>query len=170
MAGWLSAAAASILAIPAGAMAAPVEYDCDSAAGAFSEISLDQAGPDYRVRGTIRPVLLRSHPRYVATATVFIRSADRRRAAAVQIMRGRASRYTVSALRVTDGHTGTASLPLIQTGDAVSFELVSNAAGSFALVGGQRIDLGPAIGEAAHLSVTCSTGQFHFSGLDWSPN
>jgi len=165
----LGAGAALMLAVPAAA--APADYECDAAAAHIFEIAnLDQAGPDYRVRGTIRPVLPRSHPEYAATATVYIRSADRRRLAIIQVLRGLADRYTVTARRVTAGHSFAAPLAPISTGETVSFELASNAAGTYAVVAGRRIDLGPAIGAAAHVSVTCSTGQFHFGALDWSPN
>jgi len=171
MAGWRSAGAALILAFPAAAAAAPADYDCDAApADVFEIANLDQAGPGYRVRGTITPVQPRSHPDYVATATVYIRSADRRRVAIVQILRGAANRYTVTARRVTQGHSFAAPLAPISTGQSVSFELASTAAGTYALVSGRRIDLGPPIGAAAHLSVTCSTGRFRFAGLDWSPD
>lgn len=159
-----------MLALPAGAIAAPIDYDCDTAAGHFSEISLHQAGPDYRVRGSITPLLRRSHVQYVATATVFIYSADRQRTVAVQIMRGTGSRYEVTTHRVTGGDIGRASLRPVRTGEAVPFELVSTSNGTFAMVGEQRIDLGPPIGAGARLSITCSTGRFRFSGLDWSPD
>jgi hypothetical protein len=167
----LLGAGAALMLVPAAATAAPADYDCDAAAADVVEIaSLDQAGPDYRVRGSIRPVLPRSHPDYVATATVYIRSADRRRLAIVQILRGAANRYTVTARRVTQGHSFAATPALISTGETLSFELASSAAGTYALLAGHRIALGPPIGAAAHLSVTCSTGRFQFGDLDWSPN
>lgn len=170
MKGWRSAGLALLLAVPAGAAAAPADHDCDAGPAAVDEIAgEDQAGPDYRVRGTITPVLPRSHPEYAATATVYFRSADRRRIAIVQIVRGLANRYTVTARRVTNGHSFAAPQAPISTGETVSFELASSAGGTYALIGGRRIDLGPAIGPAARVSVTCSTGQFHFAGLDWSP-
>lgn len=167
----LGIAALLMAAAPAAAGAAPADHECDAAGGRIDEVAiLDQAGPDYLVRGTITPVLPRSHPEYVATATVYFRSADSQRIAIIQILRGAANRYTVTARRVTRGHSFARPLAPISTGQTVTFELASSAAGTFATVAGRRIDLGPPIGPGAHVSVTCSAGHFRFGALDWSPD
>lgn len=158
----------SVLAFEGTATATPIEYDCDTANAHYSEISLNQRGPNYHVSGTITPQLLRSSGFYSATATVYIQSADQRRTTGVQVMREQGNRLTVNVFRVTNGLRTNTSIGTIEPGHTVPFELQSSSTGSFALVAGRRVDLGAPVGEGAKISVTCSTGQFHFGGLDWS--
>jgi hypothetical protein len=58
------------------AHAAPMSYDCDTAAGRFSELKQVQSGPAYRISGRVAANELAVDKRWVPVANVTIKSAD----------------------------------------------------------------------------------------------
>lgn len=160
---------AAALSLPQAAAAAPVDYDCDTPIGSFSELSQTQAGPAYSVRGSITARQWRDDRRWAASGQVRLDNGDRSRSIAVKVVRQ--PREAQAAIEVTlqsDGDPRTETLGTIGLNQALPFELRLDASGEgVVVVGGQRrafhLDLGP----NAKVQVICSTGEYLFSGFDF---
>lgn len=157
---WLAAGSA--------AAAAPVNYDCDTGDGNFSELSQVQAGPAYHLRGTITPLRWGAHDRYAPSAQARLENGDRSRSIAVRLVRAPGEPRATFSIEVgSGGSPQTAVLGLVGLNEALPFDVSLAASGdAVVLVGTERrtfhLDLGP----NAKVSVVCSTGDFLFGGLD----
>jgi hypothetical protein len=152
----------------AAATAAPVDFDCDTNEGSFSEISQVQAGPVYHVRGTLTPVQWREDPRWLPSAQVRIETGGDARGIAIRMVRAHGAERADFGVQVTGGTSPrTTTLGSAALNQAVPFELSLLASGDAVVTfGGERrvfhLDLGP----NAKIHVVCSTGEFLFGGLD----
>jgi hypothetical protein len=86
------------------ARAAPVNYDCDTPAGSYSELSQVQAGPAYHVRGTITALQWRDDRRWSAVGQVRIETSDRSRSIAVRMVRPRGAEHAEVDVTVNNGN------------------------------------------------------------------
>lgn len=161
-------AAAILTGLGSGAVAAPVSYDCDTAAGAFSEIRQKQDGPSYAVAGKMGPRQLRAHERWLPTVRIWVEAADGRTSTALQLVpevRG----GTVFAIVVTssDGDKkGRTGLGKITLGETLAFSIRAGSEGVRVEAGGKSNLIPVAIGVGGQVGVSCSTGEFDFETLD----
>ena len=151
-----------------GATAAPVDYDCDTAEGSFSQLSQRQAGPAYHVRGTITPLQWREHERWMASAQVRLETRDRSRLLAVQVIRGQGAARAEFAVTVNSG-SGPHSTTLgdIALNETVPFDISLLATGDAVVqLGTERRVFHLDLGRDLQVNVICSTGEFLFGELD----
>jgi hypothetical protein len=154
------------------AQAAPVNYDCDTNEGSYSELSQVQAGPDYHVRGTIRPLQVRAHERYLPSAQIRLENAAETEAIAVQLVGRQGTDQFDILVTLGAGPSATlarTSIGTLRLNQSVPFDLAVSSAGEASVrIGVERRTFRVALGAGAKLSVICSTGEFEFSGLDWN--
>lgn len=170
MAAMVRMATAALIAIAAGgsAAAAPLAYDCDTAAGAFSQIKQIQPGPNYRIAGKVIPRQTRNHERWLPSAQVRIERPGRRTAAAIRILpeqRG-GKTFAVTAEAMLDGKESETVLGRIRLDETLAFSLIASADGVVVTAGGQSSKLPVVLGRGAEILVICSTGEFDFEILD----
>ena len=158
LAAWLGSSAA----------AAPLDYDCDTAAGSYSMIDLVQPGPGYRIRGTVTGVQFRKDDRWLPTATIALVSADKSNFVSVQLMRqARDSKMELAANGLLRGERRSAEGGRVGLGEAVPFEITSGGGRTVVQFGDKRTIFDFDLGADSRVQVSCSTGQFRFEGLDW---
>lgn len=166
---WLAAMA--VAAAPAGAAAAPLLWNCDTAEGSYSVLAQVQSGPGYRVSGTLTPRSVRRHRQYAPSAQVRLQSADEANAIALRWTSPRSDGAFDVYVAVTSG----AGAEPVETpiggqrlNQAMPFELtVSNTGEASLRVGVERRGFRAPLGSGARLEVICSTGEFEFDALDW---
>jgi hypothetical protein len=164
----LSALAALLLLAPGAAMAAPVKWECDTAAGAYSELSQVQPGPAYRVRGTMKWAQSRVDRHYAPSAQVRIDNAGATRWVGVQMLAApRAARISLGVRLHNGGETQDVALGTAGLNEVVPFEISVSPAGEIALsIGTERRTAQVDIGPGATVSAVCSTGEFEFATID----
>lgn len=152
------------------AAAAPISYDCDTAAGSFSVIEQVQAGPTYHLRGTITPRTWRSDRRWAPSVRIGFGTADDSRRAWITLTRQPDRPGADAGMEVADGgEPGTIALGNVGLNQPIAFDLALSASGDGAVTLGtehRSFHFNP--GPNAKMSVTCSTGEFLFSDLDWA--
>jgi hypothetical protein len=159
-------AAGLVLAAEGAAAAAPLNYDCDTGDGHFSELSQVQAGSAYRLRGTITPLRWGAHERWAPSAQIRLENGSR--SIAVRLMRAPGEPRATFSIEVSSGGEPQRTLlGRVGLNEVLPFDLSLGASGDAAVqVGTERrtfhLDLGP----NAKVSAVCSTGDFLFGGLD----
>lgn len=160
--------ALSLIAAAEAATAAPVNYDCDTPAGSFSELSQVQAGPAFHVRGTITPLQWRDHRRWAPLGQVRIETSDRSRSIAVRVIRPRGAERAEFDIAVDNG-SGVVSSELgsLALNEALSFDISLIANGDTVVqIGAERRSYRLDLGRNVQVSAVCSTGEFLFRELD----
>lgn len=162
-------AAAALLALAAPATAAPVEWDCDTPGGSFSELAQAQSGPAYHVRGSISWQRSYRNSDYVPSAQLRIDNADRSRSIAVRM--GQQPGAERIELAVASGNRDEPERRAVGTAaseEAVPFEIEVAASGAATVTfGTQRLALQVDLGPGARIAAICSTGEFLFRDLDF---
>jgi len=151
----------------AAAAAAPIRYDCDTAAGSFSEIEQGQKGPAYAVAGTVEPVQLRTHEQWLPAAAR-VDSNDGKRSVALQLVpevRG-GSTFAIVAVSADDDKKGRTRLGKIALGETLAFSIRAVGGSVRVEAAGKVATMPVAIGGGGRVGVSCSTGQFKFETLD----
>ena len=151
------------------AIAAPVDYDCDTPAGSFSELSQTQAGPAYQLRGSITPRQWRDDRRWASVGQIRLENGDRSRSIALKVVRQpRTAQAAIEVTLQSGGEPRTETLGAVALNQAVPFELRLDPAGEGVVVmGGQRRAFHLDVGPNAKVQVICSTGEYLFSGFDF---
>jgi hypothetical protein len=151
------------------AAAAPVEWDCDTPGGAFSELAQVQGGPAYHVRGTVSWQRSHADSRYLPSAQVRIENGDRSRSIAVRlVLAPRAERIESSVESRNGGEPQRRTVGTAASEEAVPFEIEVAASGqAIVTLGGERVTLQVDLGPGARIAATCSTGEFLFRTLDF---
>jgi hypothetical protein len=167
--GTMSVAAALRRAGPAAG--APVDYNCDTAIGSYSQLVQTQAGPGYHVQGTITPLTWRDDPerRWAPVGGVRLFNGDGTRSIAVRIGRQPATAGgRIEVILRTGGEPQTTLLGDVGLNEALPFELQLLPSGdAVVVVRGQRHVFHLDLGRNAKVEATCSTGEFLFGGLDF---
>jgi hypothetical protein len=152
------------------AAAAPMDYNCDTPVGSYSQLVQTQAGPAYHVRATITPLTWRDDPerQWAPVGGVRLESADGTRWIAVRIGRQPAAERGSIEIRVkTGGEPRTTVLGDVGLNEALPVELQALPSGDVVVViRGQRQVIHLDLGRNAKVEATCSTGEFLFGGLD----
>ncbi len=165
----LGAAAAFLLA--QAAVAAPVDYDCDTPTGSFSQLIQTQAGPAYHVLATLTPLQWRDDPdqHWAPVGGVRLESADSTRWIAVRIGRQPAAARGRIEVRVkTGGEPQTTLFGDVGLNEALPIELQALPSGdAVVVVRGERHVFHLDLGRNAKVEASCSTGEFLFRGLDF---
>jgi hypothetical protein len=148
--------------------AKPIYYDCDTPSGSYSEIRFNQNQTAYRVRGTITAMELRPNASWRPTATVYVKSQDKRYSADVQLMNNEARTLDLTIGIGENGQYRKTSIGRLRNKGSISFDLYIPTIGqAFAEVSGKKVPLGVNLGTNAQVSITCSSGHFRFDPLDW---
>ena len=157
-----------LLAAAEAALAAPMSYDSDTAAGSFSELSQVQDGPAYHVRGTITPLQWREHERWLASGQVRLETGDGSRSIAVQVIRPRGAERASFAITVDSGNRPiTTTIGEVGLNEAVPFDVTLFPSGDAVVqFGTERRVYHLDLGRNLHVKVVCSTGEFLFGELD----
>lgn len=160
--------AAALLVAPGAATAAPVKWACDTPGGHYSELSQIQAGPVYRVAGTMKWAQSYADRRYAPAANIRIQSADGTRWIGVNMLAAaRASRIMFGVRVQNGGEPQDETLGTAAINEVVPFEVSVSPAGEIVMsIGGQRRTAQVNIGPGATVSATCSTGEFEFGTID----
>jgi hypothetical protein len=158
------------------ARALPLAYDCDTAAGSYSEISQQQAAPPYRVTGRLTALQRRTHERFLPSAQIRLEGADQRSSVVLRMVPTTrdGDRFTVALATTQDADRDRDREPqadlLITVGinQPVPFELSVSEGEASVRVGVERRTVPLRLGRGARLRILCSTGEFLFDELDWS--
>jgi hypothetical protein len=150
------------------ASAAPMRYDCDTPAGAMSEISQVQSGPKYALRVEVAAKRMRMNREWRPGASFRIRSADEHHEIGVQISAAshRSESLTVSLSAINGEDRRSYPVATVKVGETLRASLDVADGHARADIGGQKVDIPLDLGTGAKLVVTCSTGQFMFEKLD----
>jgi hypothetical protein len=150
--------------------ASPLVYDCDTEEGSYSQLSQVQAGPAYHVRGTITPLQVRSHDRFLPMAQIRIDNSDRSGGIAVQLASmHRDDHFDIVVAKGAGRNSELQRTPAgtSRMNETVPFELsVSPDGNAIAIVGQQRVSLHVNIGRGGSVLAICSTGEFEFGELE----
>ena len=150
------------------AHAEPIEFDCDTPGGNYSEITFRQGGTAHRVRAEITPIKLRPSGRWLPAATITVQSQDEQRSAGIQLVNSSGKNLGVVVMADEGGQTKKVEAGQIRAKEGLPFDLYLPSTGSsFVEVLGKRVTLGINVGPNAKVSITCSSGQFRFKDLDW---
>jgi hypothetical protein len=154
---------------PCGAHAASIKFDCDTAAGAFSEISVPQSGPAYRIAGSVSARKYRVDGQWAPAATVGLMSADGKSSGAIRLQAptGRGAVELVVQSRKNGKDYGTV-VGTLKKEEVATFSLEAVDGKMTIRTAGKTFD-GPDVGIGASVNVTCSSGEFLFENLDWEP-
>lgn len=155
------------LAWPGLARGAPARFDCDTATGAFSEVDIPQAGPQYHVEGTLTAVRNRTDGHWAPIAEIGLLSADGQAYAGVRAVSPDAGEKIELSIE-TKYHKKNNIIPVGNTMEKnpnrFSIDLLN---GRLTIqVNGKTFD-GPDLSEGASLRMSCSSGEFVFQDLDW---
>ena len=152
------------------AIAAPVDYACDTPIGSYSQLVQTQAGPAYHVQGTITPLQWRDDPerRWAPVGQVRLFNGDDTRSVALRIGRQPgAARGRIEVRLEAGGEPRTTLLGDLGLNEALPFEVQLLPSGdAVVVVRGQRHVFRLDLGRNAKVEATCSTGEFLFGGLD----
>ena len=159
----------AVLSVPASA--APIRFDCDALDGANSEIAQTQYGPTYRLRTQISPKRAGKHREWRAGALLLIKSADDKAYVGVRIAAtvSKPQGFSVFLETVQGGEHKQFSVTTVKLGDTVNASIDIKDGSARVEVAGQVADMAIPIGKGAVLSASCSTGQFIFEKLEFSP-
>ena len=117
-----------------------IYYDCDTPGAKYSAVKLSQSGSNYRVRGTITPMELRSSERWRAAATVFVQSSETKDSAAVRFMNMSGKSLDVVVDVTEGGSKQRTNIGVAKLDGKVSFDIYLPATGEgFADVAGKRV-------------------------------
>jgi hypothetical protein len=154
--------------LPSIALAAsPLEYDCDTASGSFSELKQPGiAGKPVAVRGTVQARQLRADGRWMPVAAASVKSDDgdivMLRITAVEHDKGPLRLQLLTRKNGNNNEQVLASTPIDQ---AVPFSIVPSANGVAVTLGSERRQVAFAQDKPSATSVSCSTGEFLFTDL-----
>ena len=153
------------------ANAAPVDYNCDTPIGSYSQLVQAQAGPAYRVQGSLTPLTWRDDPdrQWAPVGQVRLESSDGARWISLGIGRQpNAARGRIEVrVQAGDGRRPTV-LGEVGLNEAMPFALQSSPSGeAVVIVGGERHVFRIELGSNGKVEATCSTGEFLFRGVDF---
>jgi hypothetical protein len=169
----VSMAAAAAAAMAAGgsiAEAAPVLFDCDAGSGTYSNIDIPQPGPNYRIVGRLSVSELRFDKDWYPVANARLLAADKKSAVGIRVRR-LPGNYPIELVLQTwiGGKERNRVLARLRKGEAAPFSIETTGGVTRVEAGGQSLVVEPVIGANAKIQIACSTGQFSFEDLDWSP-
>ncbi|RVT43432.1 hypothetical protein [Sphingobium algorifonticola] len=174
MIGWVRFTTGSVVAIVAmgQAHAGVIEYDCDTRAGRYSQVKMEQSGPDYVLRGTVNAVELLSDAQYMPVANARLQSVDGNHMVGIRITAERQQKAVKKgevfvAFQSSNNSREPEVFGKVGMNVAVPFAIITDGKGKakVTFAGVERIlpfkIEGPVIASAS-----CSTGQFYFKSLD----
>jgi hypothetical protein len=152
---------------PEVANAAPAKFDCDTAAGKYSEFNLPQLGPNYHLSGRLSAKEYRPDRDWFPVANVRFVSADRRIFGGIRLQIPAGSgRVELVVQSKTGEQPRDIGVAVLRKGDAAAFSLDVIDGKMTITVGGQGFP-GPDVGAGAAVNLTCSSGEFLFEDVDW---
>ncbi|HEX8257530.1 MAG TPA: hypothetical protein VF589_07840 [Allosphingosinicella sp.] len=172
---WIAAGLAA-MAAPAAAPP-PSEYKCHAVAGEYSISSHPIAGGAFAVRGTITPRFLRSHRKWLSTASVIVQGKPGRDAVGVQLIdeggrnRGRDAVRSVALFLswYKDGKAGRKYVSSLSREDPVPFAIAIDGNGMARLQIGTGVrEMQIDAGGLSEVAMSCSTGTFEFDRMEWT--
>jgi hypothetical protein len=185
--------AAAMLVAPTGAAAAPFQYDCRATLGEDPNLWVEQAGPNYRVRGTLEVARVVRWPYPPGPLMMDGNNIPPTgRGASVSIGSRASANYVILGISAEPGAVGRVGVGVGFSGEgapgtdpvggewdvmpltpdelgrvSVPFELTADAEGVTGVVDGRRRRFEVPIGTEGEIRVGCTGGDFLFRGLDW---
>lgn len=152
---------------PLVAQGTAAKFDCDTAAGSFSEIDFSQPGPRYHVSGNVSAKQFRYNGTWIPVANVRIVSADKQSFGGVRLQAttGRGGLELIVQSRV-QGRDNSMVVATLRKGELATFSL-DVVDGKMTIRVADKLFSGPEIGAGSAVNVTCSSGQFIFQNLNW---
>lgn len=147
--------------------AEPLQYDCDTAAGAFSELKQPVAGSSFqRVTGKVQVLSGRIDQRWLPAAAIRLDSTDGHSIAVQLSAEGRdKGDITANLVAWHKDDSQTQNLGRYDRSEIRSFSISPASAGVTVQFGKEKFDLPFNLATLASVSVTCSTGEFLFTDL-----
>ncbi len=162
------AAALTLISTPAQANGS--RFACDTASGRSSEFTIPLLASEFRMTGTVQPILFRTDADWIPTAVLGLRNPETGNTLSIRLAapNGEAEGAFVS-LAVNNGEgeqrSGVGTLALENT---VNFALTYRQAGdSEIVIGEQAFPISSDLGNRFDMSIGCSTGDFVFDRLVW---
>ena len=150
--------------------AAPILYDCDAAAGTYSNIDLTQSGPAYRVVGRVAGNYFRRHNDWHPVANVRLIAANKKNAVGIRVRRVHLNGPIEFVLQTwVDGRESLKVLSTLRRDEPAPFSIEVEGGITRVRAAGQELVVDPVIGSGATIQIACSTGRFVFEDLDWDP-
>ncbi len=145
-------------------------FACDTATGRSSEFRIPLLASEFRVTGTVQPILFRTDENWVPTAVLGLRNPETGNRVSIRLAapNGQAEGAFVS-LAVDNGEgeqrSGVGTLALE---NVVNFALTYRQGGpSEITIGDQTFPISSDLGNRFDMSLGCSTGDFVFDQLVW---
>lgn len=153
--------------LPASAQGMSAKFDCDTAAGAFSELAFSQPGPTYHISGSLTAKQYRFDDQWIPVANVRIVSADKQTFGGIRLQAPSGSgRLELVVQSKVQGKDYGAVVGSFGKGEAATFSIdVENSKMTIRVAG--KTFAGPDMAAGSGVSVTCSSGQFLFEKLNW---
>jgi hypothetical protein len=146
----------------------PLTYDCDTAAGSYSELSQPAASSKYSISGVLTARKLRTDERWAPSATVTVKTSDSDRLSLQLIAAdGTATQLQLLIRNVIDGKESTQPIGVVPVNQAVPFTIFVDGVAANFEAGGRTFNLNVPAGGTRTVSVACSTGEFLFERLEF---
>jgi hypothetical protein len=167
---WLRAAVGSLALFGSqAAMAAPLTYDCDTAAGSFSPVEQVQSGPSYSISARLTPRLSRTDKRWLPAASLGVGKPGQEVLLRVFAEERGGKNFKVSAIYSGDGEPKQAELGGISMGQSIGLAIYAEPGTVRVTAGGKSTSFAVTIAPNASVSASCSTGEFLFEALELAP-
>ena len=143
--------------------AEPFTYECDTAAGAFSELAQPQSADAFTISGEVKAEKLRTDQEWWPMATILV-DLGGHKGPRLQLIapNGHAKSVNVSIGESTENAQLIGSIPL---NTAVPFRLTVDQSRIRVEAGGRSVDFKRPPNSHPVASLTCSTGEFLFDRL-----
>lgn len=153
--------------------AGTLDYDCDTRAEHFSELKTLQTGPKFEIRGVLTALMLTKSKSFGPMASIALSSPDGKQDVRLRVALGSAvskdtsdEELPVGISTVVDGVRNEEYFAKAPMQQPLRFSIVAEGGQATLTIGGIEKSAKFDPGETAEASVSCSTGEFHFSELE----
>ncbi len=151
--------------------AAPMTYGCDTPADRFSAIMADVGFTSFTIKGAVKPNEFRKG-KYLPLAQILLDTADEQNSLAFKLVAMGARAKDATAILETRSKGKDAkpvALAIVKLGETLPFSIrIVNGSTADYRIGAAQGQIALSLPEKGVLNVICSTGDFEFTGLEWS--
>ena len=152
------------------ASANTTRFACDTAGGRISEFKIPVQASQFRLTGTIQPVVFRDHEDFIPIAAIRLRNPETAHSMTIRLAAANSEAAGANVTYALDNGKGEA---IGQVGNlalnyVVSFALVYRQGGqSQIVIGDQVFPVNSDMGSRFDMALGCSTGDFVFDRIGW---
>lgn len=149
--------------------ATPLEYDCDTPANNFSEIKVPIQTKGFKIKGKISPTKF-SRGTFLPVGNVRITGDDKKSSVAIRTIAqsNNAKHADIFVALDISGDTRQGIIDKVKLAESFDFSIqVLSPDSVLTTINNQAIKNELNLVDSAVLSITCSTGEFKFTDIEW---